>query len=394
MFKHIFSYLVAGIMGGLIVLGGLQLTTTDKNAAQTEVKAQLSNRQQAMQVVAPFDFKEAAKMATPAVVHIEATQSVTNTRSEKRSNDPLEFFFGNPFDDYLGPKKGSGSGVIYTNDGYIITNNHVVDYADEITVTLYDNRKYEAELIGTYPEADLAVLYIEADGLPTLDLANSDVADIGEWVLAVGNPFNLTSTVTAGIISAKGRSIDAINSSRQRGAIESFIQTDAAVNPGNSGGALVDAEGRLLGINTAIATRTGTFSGYSFAIPINLARRIADDIIESGGYERAMLGVAVMDLMSSDQEVQQAIRELGINADITQGVVVDEVVPGSAADEAGLRRKDVIVAANGKDIRSFPELQEAISSRRVGETVTMKVYRNDRYQEVPVRLKGAVEENR
>ncbi|MEM1327510.1 MAG: trypsin-like peptidase domain-containing protein [Bacteroidota bacterium] len=393
MFKHILSYLMAGIMGGLIVLGGLQLLPTQDTTEEKEATAQLSSRQERMSVAAPFDFKAAAKMATPAVVHIEATQSVTNTRSEKRSDDPFEFFFGNPFDDYLGPKKGTGSGVIYTNDGYIITNNHVVDYADEITVTLYDNRKYQAELIGTYPEADLAVLYIEAEGLPTLDLANSDVADIGEWVLAVGNPFNLTSTVTAGIISAKGRSIDAIHS-RQRGAIESFIQTDAAVNPGNSGGALVDAEGRLLGINTAIATRTGTFSGYSFAIPINLARRIADDIIENGGYERAMLGVEVMDMMSSNPEVQEAIRDLGIDESITQGVVVEQVVSGSAADEAGLRARDVIVAIDGKDIRSFPELQEAISSRRVGETVMMKVYRKNRYQDVAVQLRGMPSDER
>lgn len=386
MLKQMFPLLFAAVLGGLIVLGGLKIMPQQTSTAETP--STFVRQTQAYSNAFPFNFKEAAKIATPAVVHIEAEQKVANTRSESRENrDPFEFFFGNPFDDYLGPKKGSGSGVIYSADGYIITNNHVVDYADEITVTLYDNRKYEAELIGTYPEADLAVLAIEAEGLPTLEVANSDVAEIGEWVLAVGNPFNLTSTVTAGIISAKGRSIDAIHS-RQRGAIESFIQTDAAVNPGNSGGALVDADGRLLGINTAIATRTGTFSGYSFAIPINLAKRIADDIIENGGYERAMLGVEVMDMTSSNPEIQEAIREMGISEEVTQGVVVERAVPGSAAADAGVQPKDVIVAVDGKEIKSFPELQEAISSRRIGDTIALKVYRDGRYRELAVLLKG------
>lgn len=385
MLKQVSSFLLAGMAGGLIVLGGLQLS--QDHTEEIASSAQLTNTVTAVDKNFPFDFKEAAKIATPAVVHIESKQTAVRSRNEQKSDDPFDFFFGSPFDDLFGPKAGSGSGVIYSADGYIITNNHVIDFADEIIVTLYDNRKYEAQLIGTYPEADLAVLFIEATGLPTLSLANSDVAEIGEWVLAVGNPFNLTSTVTAGIISAKGRSIDAIRS-KQAGAIESFIQTDAAVNPGNSGGALVDSEGKLLGINTAIATRTGSFAGYSFAIPINLAKRIADDIIERGDYERALLGVEVMDLTSQDPAVQEDIAELKLDEEITQGVVIDNVVQGSAAEFAGLLPRDVIVAADGKDIKSFPELQEAISSRRVGETVNITVYRDGDYEDVPVRLRG------
>ncbi|MEL6945576.1 MAG: trypsin-like peptidase domain-containing protein, partial [Bacteroidota bacterium] len=246
-------------------------------------------------------------------------------------------------------------------------------------VTLNDNRQFKATVIGTYPEADLAVLDIEAEGLPTLELANSDVADIGEWVLAVGNPFNLTSTVTAGIISAKGRSIDAIRS-RQANGIESFIQTDAAVNPGNSGGALVDSEGKLLGINTAIATRTGSFAGYSFAIPINLVKRIVDDLIENGEFERVMLGVSVFEVDSDYAE------EIGL--DFTQGLVVSELVDGGAAQFSGVEKDDIIVAVNDRSITTFPELQEVISTMRNGDVVRLKIYRNGFYQEVEVRLKA------
>ncbi|MEM0993324.1 MAG: trypsin-like peptidase domain-containing protein [Bacteroidota bacterium] len=385
MLKQIFGFLLAGIAGGLIVLGGLQLLqdpTEKQNPA-----SQFTSTSSAVEKNVPFDFKSAAQTATPAVVHIESKQTAVRSSNEGESDNPFDFFFGSPFDDLFGPKAGTGSGVIYSSDGYIITNNHVIDFADDITVILHDNRKYRADLIGTYPEADLAVLSIEATGLPTLELANSDLAEIGEWVLAVGNPFNLTSTVTAGIISAKGRSIDAIRS-RQAGAIESFIQTDAAVNPGNSGGALVDSEGKLLGINTAIATRTGSFAGYSFAIPINLAKRIVDDIIENGGYERALLGVEVMDLTSQDPAVQEDIEDLNLDDEITQGVVIDNIVSGSAAELAGLLPRDVIVAADGKGIKSFPELQEAISSRRIGETVNITVYRDGEYEDIPVRLRS------
>ncbi|MEM6696873.1 MAG: trypsin-like peptidase domain-containing protein [Bacteroidota bacterium] len=385
MMKQLFSFVFAGIIGGLIVLGGLQLFQFQTIATEIAPITQLTNISDITPKIEkefPFDFKEAAKIATPAVVHIAGRQTTTakgRQRPNNDSRDPFDFFFSNPFEDQFGPKQGTGSGVIYSSDGYIITNNHVIDFADEITVTLNDNRQFKATVVGTYPEADLAVLEIEAEGLPTLELSNSDVAEIGEWVLAVGNPFNLNSTVTAGIISAKGRSIDAIRS-RQANGIESFIQTDAAVNPGNSGGALVDSEGKLLGINTAIATRTGSFAGYSFAIPINLVKRIVDDLIENGEFERVMLGVSVFEVDSDYADE--------FDLTFTQGLVVKELVDGGAAQYSGVQENDIIVAVNDREVTTFPELQEVISTMRNGDVVQLRVFRDGLYRDIEVRLKA------
>jgi S1-C subfamily serine protease len=381
--KQLLSLISAGVIGGLIVFFGTQWSSQSPSV-NLPIAQPMSMRSEApaTTVKVPFDFKEAARIATPAVVNIEAKQTAPSVKNDRRSGNPFDLFFG----DFQLPKEGSGSGVIYTSDGYIITNNHVVSFANEIDVTLDDNRRFRAEVIGKYPEADIAVLKIEATGLPTLQLANSDNAEVGEWVLAVGNPFNLVSTVTAGIISARGRNINAIRGSMAN-AIESFIQTDAAVNPGNSGGALVDSEGRLLGINTAIATKTGTFAGYSFAIPINLAKRIADDIIENGGYQRAMLGVEVLDLTSKDPTTVKILQGYNLDPSITQGVVVDKVVDGGAAQYAGILPRDIIVGLNGKIIRNFPELQEAVSSLRVGDIVEIKIYRGGKYSTKEVKLK-------
>ncbi|HKK79804.1 MAG TPA: trypsin-like peptidase domain-containing protein, partial [Phaeodactylibacter sp.] len=325
--KQLFALVFASILGGVIALGGyvlLQPQTTPAIEAPVQSLARpVSNINVAPGTKAvPFDFKAAAAKAMPAVVHISAS-AVQPASNE--SDNPFRFFFG---EEYGGqqPRKGTGSGVFYTSDGYIVTNNHVVEFADEVEVTLYDNRTYSAEVIGRDEKTDLAVIKIEGNGFPALNFANSDEAEVGEWALAVGNPFELTSTVTAGIISAKGRSINLLGGGR---AIESFIQTDAAVNPGNSGGALVDADGNLLGINTAIATRTGVFSGYSFAIPVNLVRRIADDIIEYGTYQRAFLGVTISELDSEYAD------QLGVK--ITQGVVIEELVDGGSAQFAGLQ---------------------------------------------------------
>ena len=234
-----------------------------------------------------------------------------------------------------------------------------------------------AKVVGTNKKSDVAVLKIEASDLPTLEIADSDASQIGEWVLAVGNPFDLNSTVTAGIISAKGRSIQLLGGGD---AIESFIQTDAAVNPGNSGGALVDAEGRLLGINTAIATRTGVFSGYSFAIPINLVTRIANDIIEFGSFQRAFLGVNIYELDSDEAE------ELGVQ--ITQGVVIEKLVDGGSAQYAGLQPKDIIVSVDGKEVKTVPELQEIIGQAKVGDQINVSVMRQGEMKEIPVVLKA------
>lgn len=383
--KQIFSLVIAGMIGGLVTLGGSYLlqkqtpTATTPDTFAKEVNFLTNSKPSLANVNVPFDFTEAAAKATQAVVHIAASAKKPTAQNDQRKDEdfnPFRFFFG---DDFLGdsPKQGTGSGVIYSMDGYIITNNHVVEFADEIEVTLFDNRKFKAKLIGRDDRTDLAVIKIEANELKPMILADSDQAKIGEWVLAVGNPFNLTSTVTAGIISAKGRSINLLGGGS---SIEAFIQTDAAVNPGNSGGALVDANGKLLGINTAIATRTGSFQGYSFAIPVNLMKRIVDDIIEYGDYRRPLLGVNIANLESDDA------KELGLA--ITQGVLVDNVMDGSSAQYAGILPKDVITAVDGREIKNVPELQEIVGRAKVGDVLNLTVNRQGKTKEIPVKLKA------
>lgn len=383
--KQFLSFFIAGLFGAVIALAGaawlmprLSPATVLENAAP--VQAGWLNAAPGVPVAVPFDFTEPSERAMPAVVHISAKAESTASRS--RRNEPYnpfreffgeDFFFGNPF---RGPKAGTGSGVIYTSDGYIITNNHVVDFASTIEVTLYDNRKFPAKLVGADSKTDLAVLKIEANGLPTLEIADSDKAKVGQWVLAVGNPFDLTSTVTAGIISAKGRNLRIL---QDNDAIEAFIQTDAAVNPGNSGGALVNDRGQLLGINTAIATQTGSFAGYSFAIPSNLMRRIVDDLIEFGSFQRAYLGINIYDLDS------ESAKELKL--DISQGVVIESLVDGGSAQFAGLQPKDVITAVDGRKIRSTPELQEIVSRAKAGDLLQVVVMRRGEEVEVPVRMR-------
>ncbi|HFC01013.1 MAG TPA: PDZ domain-containing protein [Phaeodactylibacter sp.] len=374
--KNLFALVFAGMIGGLITLGGVyyfNTSTTSAPPAKSQFATTVSNNNLNIKsgtAVLPFDFSQAAEVTMPSVVHITATQGRSTAQG---TNDPLSYFFGNP---HQGLKGGTGSGVIYSTDGYIVTNNHVVEGADNLEVTLFDNRTFKAEVVGTDTQTDLAIIKIEATGLPVLKKANSDRAKIGEWVLAVGNPFELNSTVTAGIISAKGRDIDII---KGNSAIESFIQTDAAVNPGNSGGALVDAQGRLLGINTAIATQTGSYAGYSFAIPVNMMTKIAEDIIEFGSYQRGFLGINIADL---DNEYAD---ELGL--DITQGVVVLRTVDGGAAQYSGLLPNDVITNVNGKKVNSAPELQELIGTKRLGDVVMLTINRNGEIKEISVKLK-------
>ncbi len=385
--KNALSMVVAGLFGGLIALSGSWFfqAAPELNvpqASKNEFALQTNNRLNAKMgtVAAPFDFKEPAQKAMPAVVHIAAAESkelAKKRRQQDRSNDPFRDFFGGDLfgNPWGGLRQGSGSGVIISSDGYIVTNNHVVEYADEVAITLYDNREFKATVVGTDKTTDLAVLKIEARGLPTLRFADSDAAEVGEWVLAVGNPFDLTSTVTAGIISAKGRDINLIEGER---SIESFIQTDAAVNPGNSGGALVTANGELLGINTAIATQTGTFSGYSFAIPINMARKIVDDIIQYGSYQRAFLGIHILEL---DGDLAN---EMGL--DISQGVYIESLIDGGAAQFAGLKPNDVITKVGDKPIRTVPELQEIVGRAKVGDTIYVTVARQGKTKKIPVKL--------
>lgn len=386
--KQVFSFVIAGMIGGIITLGGYFALQGGQPVAATadngQFAKQVNNVNVGPTMNVPFDFTEAAAKATPAVVHISAKESEKKARENRQQQTQPwpnifddESFFRSPFFNFNQPRQGTGSGVIYTEDGYIITNNHVVEFADEVEVTTHDNKKYKATIVGNYPDGDLAVLKIDAKGLPTLRLGDSEAAKIGEWVLAVGNPLELNSTVTAGIISAKGRDINII---KGKAPIESFIQTDAAVNPGNSGGALVDANGRLLGINTAIATQTGFFEGYSFAIPINLAVGIVNDIIENGSYQRGFLGINIADLDND------AANELGLN--ISQGVLVESVLDGGAAQYAGVLPNDVIVQANGKSVKSSADLLEVVGASKAGETVALVVNRSGKQENISVRLKA------
>lgn len=380
--KNWIGFIISGVVGGAIVLFGIK--SLDRSVGlETSSYAQAANHVNvpaSKNVFNNLDFTQAAERAMPSVVHISANESKQNAFQRGQNNNPFRFFFG---DDFFGspfgqglPRKGTGSGVIYTQDGYIVTNNHVIAFADEVFVTTNDNRKYTAEVVGKDPKTDLAVLKIDAYDLPILDFADSDAAKVGEWVLAVGNPFDLNSTVTAGIVSAKGRDIDII---KDQNAIEAFIQTDAAVNPGNSGGALVDDQGRLLGINTAIATKTGSFVGYSFAIPVNMMKGIVEDIIKYGEYKRVSLGVFIQEL---DSELAD---EMGL--DFSQGVVISELVDGGSAEFSGLLPMDVIQEVNGNKIKSFPELQEQIGRARVGDVLEMRVFRKGSSKLVPVRLR-------
>jgi serine protease Do len=379
MMKKFLSTLFTGVLGGAIAFGGMKLL--DRNEQPQTGTIQIAPAKQVNYGggPVPFDFVKSAERSMSAVVHIKATESKQNAVQRQRQSNPFQFFFGDQqmFDDYAQPRSGTGSGVIYTNDGYIITNNHVVEGADEYLVTLHDNREYKARLVGRDANTDMAIIKIDANDLPAIELGNSDDVKVGEWALAVGNPFDLASTVTAGIISAKGRNIGII---KGRGAVESFIQTDAAVNPGNSGGALVDVNGRLIGINSAIATPTGVFAGYSFAIPVNLAKKIADDLIKYGVFKRAYLGV---DIFEMDQNIAKEI-----NVDYIQGIGIEGLDPEGSAAYAGLKVKDIITEINGKPTHTIPELQEMISRSKVGDEILLMVVRGGKAIEVPVKLRS------
>jgi len=338
----------------------------------------------------PLDFTVAAEKVMPAVVHIRSTQE-GNARRQSEEVDPFRDFFGGPRMYPQGPSQSSGSGVIINQNGYIVTNNHVVQDADVVEVSLVDNRTFTAEVIGTDPDTDLAVIKINQNNLPYLSFVDSDKAKVGEWVLAVGNPFNLNSTVTAGIISAKGRSINILGGRNQRfnedgrpapnTAIESFIQTDAAINPGNSGGALVDLQGGLLGINTAIASPTGSYSGYGFAVPSDIVSKVVEDIIEFGVVQRGWLGVQIASVNS------QLVKEYDLS--VNEGAYVSEFAPeGSAAKDAGVKVGDVIVKIDEAPIRSNTALIEYVGRKRPGDKLNVVVNRNGKEVTIPVTLKS------
>lgn len=315
-----------------------------------------------------IDFTVAAESTVHAVVHIKST---TKASQEGRQYiDPFEYFFGfgnRGYQRQPSPRVGFGSGVIISTDGYIITNNHVIEGADELEVTLNDSRKFAAKLIGSDPMTDIALLKIEGKDFPTIPFGDSDKLKVGEWVLAVGNPFNLTSTVTAGIVSAKGRGVMA--GSGDINKISSYIQTDAAVNPGNSGGALVNTKGELIGINTMILSETGNFAGYSFAVPISIAGKVASDLKQYGTVQRAILGVSILDVKNLTDEQKEKVKVL-------EGAYVADFATRSSAKEAGVEVGDVITAVNDVKVRSVSALQEQVNRYRPGDKVKVTVDRN------------------
>lgn len=346
----------------------------------------------------PIDLTYAAEKALPAVVHIKYVQN-SKVQTVDVQEDPFSDFFG-PFGFFGNPDQGNGrqkrrvqtpkkeatgSGVIISPDGYIVTNNHVVNGADELTVTLNDNREYSARIIGTDPNTDLALIKVNGKNLPTLPIGDSDNLKVGEWVLAVGNPYNLSSTVTAGIVSAKARSMGGEGSNGPQ--ISSFIQTDAAINPGNSGGALVNAKGELVGINAMLYSQTGSYSGYGFAIPTTIMVKVVDDLKKYGTVQRAVLGIRGGDVLNyiNAQKDEKKDVDLGTN----EGVYVAEVTEGSSAAAAGMVKGDVITEADGKKITKMSELQELLSKKRPGEKVTLTYLHNKSKHSKTVTLKNA-----
>ena len=329
------------------------------------------------------DFVDASQKTVNAVVSIN-NFSIQSQR--QRSNDPFEFFFGFPQQERdPDMPTGQGSGVIISADGYIVTNNHVIKGSDKLEVVLNNQKSYNAELIGTDPNTDIALIKIEEKGLPFIKFVDSDAINVGDWVLAVGNPFGLNSTVTAGIVSAKGRSIDILRRNASN-PIESFIQTDAAINPGNSGGALVNPNGDLVGINTAISSPTGSYSGYGFAVPSNLVKKVVEDIKKYGMVQRGYLGVEGMDL-NDEYLIKQYNREKGTDLKSQQGILVQTVTDNGGAQEAGIRKGDIITEVDGMKITSFGKLSFAIGSKYPGDKVNVKLLRDGKEREYTVTLR-------
>lgn len=384
--KRFATFFLAAVLGSASTIATYQWIEKDKDEPVTiEHLTGVPASKVAYKVdengdVVPLDFTTAAEKVMPAVVHIRSTQQAERRDDRTQYMDPFRDFFGprGP----QGPSQSSGSGVIINPDGYIVTNNHVVQDADVVEVTLYDNRNYKADVIGIDPDTDIAVIKIQQKGLPYLSFVDSDKAKIGEWVLAVGNPFNLNSTVTAGIISAKGRNINILNRNTENGstAIESFIQTDAAINRGNSGGALVELNGGLLGINTAIASPTGAYSGYGFAVPSNIVSKVVEDIVKFGVVQRGWLGVTIGSVNS------QLAKEYSL--EVSEGAYISGFAANSSAKDAGIKEGDVVVKIDETPIRTSAGLIEYIGRHRPGDKVNMLINRKGKELVIPVELKS------
>jgi serine protease Do len=365
--------------GGIFSLGAYKMFFDDSSKGVMYASSEMpvyTAGYSSLPLEGSLDFTMASEKTVNSVVHVK-TQST------------MQPVF-NPWSDFFGYRQepqvqmSSGSGVIISNDGYIITNNHVVEGAEKLTVTMNNNKNYEARVIGRDPSTDIAVIKIDEKALPAIVWGSSDDVKIGQWVIAVGNPFDLTSTVTAGIVSAKARNINLLGSDRRSNEeifpIESFIQTDAAVNPGNSGGALVNTRGELIGINTAIASRTGAFAGYSFAVPSSIAKKVAQDIIEFGHVQRAFIGVRIADV-SEDIAKEKGLKEVA-------GVLVASLTDGGAAAESGMKEGDVIMKVGEASVKNVPQLQEQVSRYRPGDKVNVTVWRDGKMQMVDVTLRN------
>jgi Do/DeqQ family serine protease len=348
---------------------------------------------------ATVDFTSAASAASPAVVHIKTKTNAKKVENggngQSRPRNPFFDFFGD--DDMMGDffggprvipeQRASGSGVLITADGYIVTNNHVVNGADEISVTLTNKKSYKAKVIGTDASSDLAVIKIDASSLPYLVYGNSEELKLGQWVLAIGYPLNLDVTITAGIISAKNRNID-INSRQSDRPLESFIQTDAAVNQGNSGGALVNTQGELVGINSAIMSPTGSYAGYSYAIPVNIVKKVVTDIVKFGTVQRAYLGISYPKDDISEEDLKKVISDLNIKYKEGEGIIITDVLDGGAAKAAGIKKGDILTKFNGISIKSSGELQEQVAKYKPSDKISLVVKRDGKDVTLDVTLRA------
>ena len=377
--KYLVFFSVA-LLGGITALGLSKVFTSN---SPSEFGAKQNFQFTGMAGDMPqANFINAAQVATPAVVHVKVTGSTDSPTGDGESQeqfDPLDFFRKHGFTmPNQGESQKSGSGVILSEDGYIVTNNHVIEGGGSIEVVLNNKKSYKCTLVGSDPNFDIALLKIDPkEKLQFVSYGNSDEVKVGEWVLAVGNPFNLTSTVTAGIVSAKARNIRLINGSSP---VEAFIQTDAAVNPGNSGGALVNAKGELIGINTAIASQTGNYEGYAFAVPVNIVKKVVDDLHKYGKVQRGYLGIQITDVDAKKAE-ENDLKEV-------KGIFVEKTNDGSAAAEAGLKKGDVILKVDDVEVNAVSELQEQISRRKPGDKVALSYLRDNTLKTTDVILKN------
>jgi Do/DeqQ family serine protease len=381
--SFIIAIVIAAFIGAIVALATYNIVEPQNekyNSIQERQNVKFSNYNfEDVKVPEGLNFVHAAELVTPGVVHVRMVKQAT----ERYYRNPFEELFGYP-DREPRQQEGAGSGVIITDDGYIVTNYHVVQGADEIEVTLHDNRQYEAKVIGEDPTTDLALIKIDEKDLTFVRYGDSDELRVGEWVLAVGNPFyGLTSTVTAGIVSAKARNINILRNRQFN--IESFIQTDAVVNPGNSGGALVNINGELVGINTAIASPTGSYAGYSFAVPVSLVKKVMDDLLEYGAVQRALLGISIQDVSRVKDEH---------DLDETNGVYVAAVNGGSAAEEAGIEEGDIIIGIDDNEVKSVAELQEFVGRNRPGDKIDVTYLRDGKENTVRATLKNIMGEER